>query len=138
MKQMRRLGGALAALLLLAGCASVESRIQGNWSYFESLSPEAQELIRQGRIDIGFTPEMVRLALGLPDRVYSRQDESGRSETWAYLSYGGPYTDGFYRRRFYYDPFYSGFWDYPHEGRYPRLRVEFEGGRVEAIEERRR
>lgn len=76
----------LAGLLVLgfAGCSTVDSRIKDNASVFNSLSPETQQKIRSGQVELGYTPEMVTMALGKPDRSYTRTNEKGTSEIWAY------------------------------------------------------
>ena len=43
-----------------------------------------QRKITAGVVDVGFTPEMVRMALGAPTRVISRQSELGSTEIWVY------------------------------------------------------
>jgi len=81
-----------ASLLLLgaglvAGCSSSPaSRIKKNQELFDSLPPQAQASIRAGKVGVGFTPDMVRLALGEPDRLYVRTTERGSAEVWAYAS----------------------------------------------------
>lgn len=49
-----------------------------------TLSAEERELVEAGKIEVGFTPEMVRVALGEPDRRYREQTAEGRAEIWAY------------------------------------------------------
>ena len=43
-----------------------------------------QAKIRAGRVDLGFTPEMVRLALGAPARQLTSKTEAGVTEVWIY------------------------------------------------------
>lgn len=75
-------------LLCLAGCTTPQQRrdrrISEAWHVFSTFSPEVQEQIRQGHVDVGFTQQMVRLALGSPDRTYSRRTEEGQSTIWSY------------------------------------------------------
>jgi hypothetical protein len=81
----------LAGLLLLAaaGCASTpSSRIQAARDVYPSYPMEVQERIASGQVDVGFTPEQVRMALGLPDRVASRTTPDGTSEVWSYRDKG--------------------------------------------------
>ena len=76
----------LPLLLLLAGCASTpEKRIQQNQTLFDTLPADAQIRIRGGQIDIGFSPDMVRLALGTPHRTLTRRSPAGESDVWLYL-----------------------------------------------------
>ena len=105
----RRIPVALAAALLAlaaAGCSTIESRIEENRDYFDSLPAADQAQIRIGKIDLGFTPDSVRMALGEPRRKTIRRTASGDSEVWTYpdispsydrqhadidgLSYSGP------------------------------------------------
>ena len=78
----------LAALVLaigLAGCASTpERRIQKHPEMFEGIPPDVQETVRAGRVEIGYTPDMVFLALGAPDRKVTRKTEAEEREIWIY------------------------------------------------------
>lgn len=139
------LPAALAAALLAlaaAGCSTIESRIEENRSYFDSLPAADQAQIRIGKIDLGFTPESVRMALGEPRRKTVRRTPSGDSEVWTYtdisqsydrqhadidgLSYSGPgggrITGG------------SAWITIRQDRETLAARVEFQGGRVVAIE----
>ena len=53
-----------------------------------------QAKIRAGRIDVGFTPEMVQVALGDPDRKSTRTTAAGTSEVWAYFDHGPKFSFG--------------------------------------------
>ena len=75
---------AIACALALAGCSTPDSRIQKNSATFASYPPAVQAKIRAGEIEVGYTPEMVALALGKADRVYRRQSAEGEIEVWAY------------------------------------------------------
>lgn len=132
---------ACAALLFAAGCATPEARIKRNPELFGQLSPADQDLIRQGKVALGFTPEMVKLALGDPDRIYTRTDASGVSESWSYTTYEGP--DGMLLYRGYYhrfhrgwgDPFYPYYLTYPGRKEREYFKVVFTAGRVSSIEQ---
>ncbi|MGA3007740.1 MAG: hypothetical protein ABSE59_07605, partial [Opitutaceae bacterium] len=76
-----------AGLFLLAGCSTPEMRIRANPTVFDRCTLQQQELIKQGRIAVGFDQEMVRLALGDPDRITTRTDASGESQIWIYVGY---------------------------------------------------
>ena len=82
-----RFAFALAALpLLLCGCASTPAqRIDQNRELFDSLPVAAQARIRGGQIEPGFSPEMVQLALGKPQRILVRRSRAGDSLVWLYL-----------------------------------------------------
>ena len=73
-----------AALVLLAACSTPDTRIADHRAEFDKFPAEVQQKIRAGQVDVGFTPEMVRLALGEPDRVFSHQSATDASELWVY------------------------------------------------------
>ena len=132
----------VAGLVMLAGCATPEARIQKNPELFASLAASDQQTIKEGRAALGFTPEMVKLALGDPDRVLTRTDASGVSEVWRYTTYeseGGMYLyRGYYHRHHWYgDPFFPYYLNYSGRRARDYLKVTFTGGRVSAIEEER-
>lgn len=78
----------------LAGCSTVDSRIAKNREAFNSWPPAVQDKVVQGQIDIGFTAEQVRVALGEPDRVWTRQTTDGTSEVWSYRDRGPRFSFG--------------------------------------------
>ena len=78
----------LAAALLLAGCSTVSSRISKNQQLFDTWPENVQTSVRAGQVEVGFTPEMVTMALGEPSRRYTRSTSQGSSEVWAYQSKG--------------------------------------------------
>ncbi len=124
-------------LLTLAGCATTPAeRIAKNHAAYAAWPPDVQARVTAGEVAPGFTPAQVRMALGEPDRTYTRTTEKGTDEVWAYrdrkprftiglgvmggggstrvggstvMSSGGPYQDEV-------------------------LRVIFEEGRVSAVE----
>mgnify|MGYP000203413184 CR=1 FL=1 len=146
----RRNGAAGAALLaglaLAAGCSTPASRIKREAALFATFPPEVQENVRQGRVAVGYTPEMVRLALGAPSRVYERETAAGRAEIWAYTDVRFAsdlepvttrywYRDARGRLRLAHD---WGWADVTRTQEYENLRIEFRDGRVFAIERRSR
>lgn len=76
---------ALPLAFLLAGCATPQKRIQQNQDVFDSFPVAVQARIRSGQIDLGFTPAMVRIALGEPQRKLLRRSIVGESEVWLYV-----------------------------------------------------
>ncbi|MEI8351960.1 MAG: hypothetical protein WCG36_06580 [bacterium] len=109
---------------------------------FAGFSAPVQEKVRRGEIDIGFSRDMVRLALGLPCRNQSRITEAGVTEIWIYTGMryvsrlepvdgGYWYRDRAGRLRRSYD---SVWIDRGYQEEFPILRVEFYGGVVKAIE----
>lgn len=128
---------AFCVALLLAACASPQTRIDDNQSAFSKLPVEQQELIKQGKVGIGFDETAVKLALGEPDRVSERTDSNGNSTIWKYVEYettgGVALYSGFYH--YAYAPFYYPFYtDYDSRRERERLRVVFTDGKVTAIE----
>jgi Small protein A (tmRNA-binding) len=130
----------MAGGLALSGCSTPETRIAKQPELFNSLTPEEQQLIREGRVGMGFTPEMVKLALGDPDRVRERVDQSGRSEVWSYIAYEGP--DGVMLYRGWYHrgwghPYYPYYMTVPGRRERSRDEVVFREGRVVSVEQER-
>lgn len=68
----------------LAGCSTVDLRIARNREVFSTWPPAVQEKVAAGQIDLGFTSDQVRVALGEPDRVFTRTTADGTSEVWSY------------------------------------------------------
>jgi hypothetical protein len=140
-RRLRPLAGVFAglALGLLAACSTPDARIRRNQALFDSLPATEQALIREGKVGVGFTPEMVRLAVGDPDQRWVRTEAGGRSEIWSYTTYdgfdGAPLYRGYYHRYhggypFFYDGFYHG-------SARPReyFKVTFVNGKVTAVEQ---
>jgi hypothetical protein len=75
-----------SAVLVLAGCvtSTPQSRISENRELYRSFPSAVQRKVSAGEVDIGFTEEMVSLALGKPGRKLTRADESGDAEVWIY------------------------------------------------------
>lgn len=91
---------------LLAGCSTINSRIRQKTAVFDRLSAADQAKIRQGVIAIGFTPDMVYMALGKPDVVRRRTDHRATKTIWIYNSYYDRYVGTArvgYRRFIYWD-----------------------------------
>jgi len=127
----------LAAAGLLAGCSTTQGRIDQNQPAFARYAPAVQEKIRSGRVEPGFTPEMVRMALGEPARILQRKTAAGETEVWVYrddrvrFSFGiGAGTAN--RHTAMGGGMVLGDSGYSDED---RLRVEFKAGIVSAIEQ---
>ena len=135
------------AFVLLAACSTINSRIQANSAVFDALPLETQERIRKGIVEVGYTPQMVYIAMGDPTEKRSSRSASRDRETWIYSVY---YQDWVgralvgYRRVVVYDretkrsyvyhqPVYEDFY---RDRKEDRIRIEFENGAVSAIEER--
>jgi len=80
----------LLLILILAGCLNPqhfrERRISENQQTFNSFSQDTQAKLRAGQIDIGFSQQMVYIAWGKADRIYSRVTDKGEVTVWAYTS----------------------------------------------------
>jgi hypothetical protein len=146
MKRLLILSAALAALFTLAGCNTVNSRIESKAAAFAQLTPEAQDRVRKGKIELGDSSDAVFIALGEPDRIRKRQSAAGSDQVWIYMrtTY---VNDGFVQtshvRSFardskgrivaiYYEPMHMYSTRVQQE---PALRVVFRDGIVSEIEE---
>lgn len=132
----------LGVALLLAGCASPAYRIRKHPELFASFPPEAQAKVSEGRVEMGFTSDMVFLALGRPNRVYTRHTDAGDSLIWSYSrqryhSSWRPVGTVHYRRdrRGRLRPYRGWTWvDAGYFSEYEALRVEMTNDTVSAIE----
>lgn len=70
----------------VVGCSTVDSRIAKRAEAFAEWPAAIQEKVRAGQIDLGFTPEQVRVALGDPARTSTRTNSDGTAEVWVYRS----------------------------------------------------
>ena len=127
---------ALVSLAVLAGCSTPDSRIADKRSAFDQYPAGVQQKIRAGQVDVGFTKEMVVLALGEPERRFTRKTEAGDTEVWGYhdhkpkFSFGLGIASGGYHSGVGGAVAVSSGGDDPEE----RTRVEFREGRVTAID----
>lgn len=72
------------ALLLLAACATPDSRIKKHAAQFAGYPPEVQARIKAGGVDPGFDADMTRMALGEPSRKTTRKTADAVQEIWSY------------------------------------------------------
>ena len=72
-------------VLLLAGCSTVQSRIEQNRALFEGLDPATQQTLLNGQTQVGYSMQLTHIALGSPDRVERRQSADGDVVTWVYI-----------------------------------------------------
>ncbi len=132
--------------LLFAGCATPAYRISKNQELFDSFSSEVQARVREGKVDIGYTRDMVLLALGRADREYTRRTQSGITDIWSYtdtyVTSDRQRVEGTFRLRDAggrYRSVSDTIWvDVDKEHEYEVKRIEFHNGVVQAIEEVRR
>jgi hypothetical protein len=135
-----------AALLFAAGCQTVDSRIKEKPEVFNSVDKATQDKIKQGIIDLGFTEDMVYLALGNPDQKRESKTAAGTRLTWIYNTYYTRYEGTQmmgYHRRVYFDPYLRTYRLYYHpvfadtysEDKEERIRITFTDGKATAIEQ---
>jgi len=88
MKKRLRFLAVLAIMITLTGCMNSqffrERRINSNQEVFNSFSPEIQAKVRAGQVDVGFSEQMVYLAWGKANRIYTRTTSQGTATIWAY------------------------------------------------------
>lgn len=89
MKALIPVTAALLAALLLSGCetTSISTRIEEKSAVFAQLTPEEQENIRQGVVELGYTADMVYMALGKPTRVETKDTPDGPIGLWTFDKY---------------------------------------------------
>lgn len=72
---------------LSSGCATtVDDRIDADRERYDAYPPEVRDNIRIERIEPGYTEDMVRMALGDPDRMHTRIMEETTEEVWIYAT----------------------------------------------------
>jgi hypothetical protein len=150
--------GMLGSALVFTGCATTESRISDHPEIFNSLSPNDQALVREGKIRAGMSQNAVWLAWGSPEQKALGNMRGRSTETWIYITYAtapygygypyrpyGPYGRGYgfgsvalvrshHHRSFvffgdpFYDPFYYSY--IPPSIPVPYKTVTFSNGRV--------
>lgn len=96
----------IVGLGFLAGCQTVDDRIGRAPESFASVDQATQDKIKQGIIDLGFSENMVYLALGAPAQKRKSVSATGETVTWIYYASSELRADilhdGYYRH--YYDP----------------------------------
>jgi hypothetical protein len=129
----------LAVLLLVAaGCSTPESRVKKNEAAFNQWSPTVQENVRAGKVDVGYSQDMVRVALGDPDRRSSRTTANGTADVWIYFDKGPKFSFGVGLGSSRGSTGFGGGVTVGDDWRDEEvMRVIFEGGVVSAIERRR-
>jgi hypothetical protein len=137
---------ALGLLFFSVGCQTVDTRIKEKPAVFASVDKETQEKIKQGIIGIGYTEDMVYLALGTPDQIRESVTADSRTLIWIYNSYTNYYDSSFmmsYYRAPYYYPYpyrpyayyYPAFANGYYSEKEERIRVTFKDGKVAAIDQ---
>jgi hypothetical protein len=139
---------AVAIAALWAGCNTFEKRAQEKSEVFQSLDAETQDRLHKGTINVGDTPDMVYIALGVPDAKKQRIANDGRELIWIYKTYYQDYVGSElvgYRRYLVpagpnryvvrYEPVRRDVYDERSE---ENMRVTFMNGRVTMIEQAQR
>jgi major membrane immunogen (membrane-anchored lipoprotein) len=132
----------ITATLFLASCAGLDSRIKKNPEMFARLSAEQQSRVKEGKVQIGDSRDMVYLAFGQANRSYSRTTEHGVAEVWAYTRTDYRVEPKMVRGTYHYRDEKGRLrtgtdttWvDVEHREEYDAVRVEFSGDRVSAID----
>jgi hypothetical protein len=133
-------------LLALAGCNTIDSRIREKQDVFNHLDSQTQSKVSHGIVEIGYTPDMVYIALGRPDTQKQKVTAKGDETTWIYRTYYEQYEGmayAGYRRVVFFDRgegVYHVYYEPVSEPVYSEraednIRVTFVNGRVTAIEQ---
>ena len=70
------------------GCQNTRAyRIQEHAALFSTLDPFTRKLIADGLFDHGFTPELLYMSLGKPNRIVVSDTEHGHVEIWTYRNF---------------------------------------------------
>lgn len=73
----------------VAGCGTPQiNRIDQNREIYETWPIETKQAVLDGKVEVGMTPEMVRVAWGQPTEVISRSTGPGEEEIWIYRKGG--------------------------------------------------
>jgi len=135
-----------ASLGFLAGCQTVNDRIQQKPEVYAKLDPTTQDKVKQGIIELGFTEDVVYIALGAPDQKRESITAAGKTTTWLYNTYYDRYDGNVfagYHRSVYFDPYLRAYRVYYRpvyadtyrEEKEERIRVVFKDGKVAVIEQ---
>jgi hypothetical protein len=84
----------LSASLLAVGCSTVDSRAKEHEAAFNSWPADVQQKVKAGQVDVGFTQEMVLVALGEPGRKVTRTTSNGEAEVWTYADKSPKFSIG--------------------------------------------
>jgi hypothetical protein len=77
----------VACLGLLAGCDTFNRRAEKKADVFYALDAATQQRLKDKNIQVGDTPDMVYIALGVPDSKRQRLTSDGRELIWIYKTY---------------------------------------------------
>jgi hypothetical protein len=78
----------LFVVALTIGCQSTRAyRIRENATLYASLDPFTRKLVADGLFDHGFTPELLYMSLGKPNRIVVSDTDRGHVEIWSYQNF---------------------------------------------------
>ena len=88
-KPLHTLCAAGLLALLVTGCATdlISARIREKSDAYATLLPAQKEKINRGVIALGFTCDMVYMAMGHPSEIEPVEATGGRAELWTYRNY---------------------------------------------------
>jgi hypothetical protein len=137
-----------AAAVLFSGCSTFNSRAEEKSGVFNSLDQETQDRLKAGNIYVGDTPDMVYIALGVPDTKMQRITSDGRQLIWIYKTYYQDYQGTQlvgYRRQLvrvgpnryavHLEPIRADIYDERSE---ENMRITFVNGQVSSVEQAQR
>ena len=146
MKNLLHLATAALAVLAFSSCATQnpQARIANNPAQFNNLSEKHKQLVEQGQIAKGMSPDAVLLAWGQPERRTEGSAGGVSTMRWDYAGLKPVYNTGFYGGYGYGGGGYGryGRRGYPYVGVTPsvsyvperRATVLFRSGRVHSWE----
>jgi hypothetical protein len=77
----------VASFALLTGCDTFSRRAEKKAEVFYALDEATQQRLKEKNIQVGDTPDMVYIALGVPDSKRQRLTSDGRELVWIYRTY---------------------------------------------------
>ena len=88
-KNLISAGAAVVLALFLSGCETdaVAVRAQEKSAVYAALTPWQKKNLDRGSVAQGFSPDMVYIAVGSPDRVETKEFPEGPAELWTYTRY---------------------------------------------------
>lgn len=133
-----------ALIVFVTGCATPQRRIEKNPEIFASFPEDVQENVRNGIIDLGYTKEMVLIALGKPNTIRTSISKERSAEIWEYTRTirdwsppSPPFRGHCYPFHSHWDRHNYYWWD-DHETvqEIQTMKIDFVDGKVDLIEER--
>ena len=74
----------LLSIVLLSACSTANSRIRQQQALFDSYAPATQAAIQNGEVKLGFTEDMVHMALGKPSHTATQATTDGALTTLSF------------------------------------------------------